>query len=93
MTDNLKKWKLSPVDIEGQKMWDIYTKYKEQMFNKTHTSFCPWTIIQTNDKKTARLESIRHVLSQFDYDDKIKTKRIATDPNIVIRYNRSILAD
>jgi hypothetical protein len=61
-------------------MWDIYTKYKEQMFNKTHTSFCTWTIIQTNDKKTARLESIRHVLSQFDYDDKTKTKRIATFP-------------
>jgi polyphosphate kinase 2 len=93
MTDDLKKWKLSPVDLEGQDMWDRYTHYKENMFSKTHTTFSPWTIVKTNDKKTARLESIRHVLSQFDYDDKASNKFIAPDPNVILRYHRSVLVD
>ncbi|WOC39917.1 polyphosphate kinase 2 [Polaribacter sp. HL-MS24] len=86
----LKKWKFSPVDQKGQELWDIYTHYKEEMFSKTHTSYSPWVIIKTNDKKTARLETIRHVLSQFDYDDKGTVATTLTpDPNIVMRYFRS----
>lgn len=42
----LKRWKLSPVDKEGQKRWDRYTFYKEQMFSKTHTTFSPWIIVK-----------------------------------------------
>ncbi len=61
----LKQWKLSPVDLKGQELWDKYTHYKEQMFSKTHTNFCPWIIVKTNDKKQARLESMRYVLSKF----------------------------
>jgi len=69
--DNLlKRWKFSPVDKKGQEYWEDYTKYKEQMFSKTHTSFSPWIIVKTNDKKRARLECMRYVLSQFDYDTK-----------------------
>lgn len=86
----LKRWKFSPVDEKGQEMWDRYTHFKEEMFAKTHTTFCPWTIIKANDKKTARLESIRHVLSQFDYTGKGKTGvDLRPDPNIVMRYYRS----
>ncbi len=86
----LKRWKFSPVDMEGQKLWGKYTHYKEQMFTKTHTSFCPWTIIETNDKRTARLESMRHVLCRFDYAKKGRSKAIILpDPNIVIRYSRN----
>jgi polyphosphate kinase 2 len=51
LANPLKQWKFSPVDKEGQKRWDLYTSYKEQMFSKTHTSFSPWIIIKTNDKK------------------------------------------
>ena len=86
----LKRWKFSPVDQKGQQLWDSYTHYKEEMFSKTHTTYSPWMIVKTNNKKTARLECIRHVLSQFDYSDK---KSAATtllpDPNIVMRYFRS----
>lgn len=86
----LKRWKFSPVDEKGQEMWDRYTYFKEEMFSKTHTNFCPWTIIKANNKKTARLESIRHVLSQFDYEGKGKTGvDLHPDPNIVMRYYRS----
>jgi polyphosphate kinase 2 len=87
----LKVWKFSPVDQEGQKRWDDYTFYKEQMFSRTHTSFCPWTIIKTNNKKEARLESIRHVLSSFEYEGKGNSGTIIfPDPNVVQRYHRMV---
>lgn len=87
----LKNWKLSPVDEKGQEMWERYTYYKEQMFARTHTSFCPWTIIKTNTKKIARLESIRHVLSKFEYDGKENASTtVLPDPNVVMRFHRSI---
>ena len=86
----LKQWKFSPVDMKGQEMWDKYTYYKEQMFNKTHTNFSPWIIVKTNDKKEARLESMRYVLSQFDYEEKGKSNiTLLPDPNVIIRYHRS----
>ncbi|MGB0880039.1 MAG: polyphosphate kinase 2 [Polaribacter sp.] len=86
----LKRWKFSPVDQKSQELWDTYTFYKEKMFSKTHTTYSPWNIIKTNDKKTARLEAMRHVLSQFDYEDKKETNTVlAPDPNVVMRYFRS----
>jgi polyphosphate kinase 2 len=86
----LKQWKFSPVDKKGQELWDKYTHYKEEMFNKTHTPFSPWIVVKTNDKKTARLESIRYVLSKFDYQDKGKSKAsLLPDPNIIVRYYRN----
>jgi len=87
----LKQWKFSPVDKEGQIRWDKYTSYKEQMFTQTHTSFSPWIIIKTNSKKQARLESIRYVLSRFEYDRKGSSKTtVLPDPNVVQRYHRMI---
>lgn len=87
----LKRWKFSPVDQKGQEYWDVYTKYKELMFSKTHTSFSPWTIVKTNDKKTARLECMRHVLSQIDYEGKDDSKTsLQPDPNVISRYYRSL---
>ncbi|MFY0604657.1 MAG: polyphosphate kinase 2 [Flavobacteriaceae bacterium] len=86
----LKRWKFSPVDRKGQEMWDTYTHYKDEMFSKTHTSYSPWMIIKTNDKKVARLEAMRHVLSSFDYEGKEDAATILTpDPNVVMRYYRS----
>ena len=86
----LKRWKFSPVDKKGQQLWDTYTHYKDEMFSKTHTSYSPWMIIKTNNKKVARLEAMRHVLSSFDYDGKEDALTILTpDPNVVMRYYRS----
>ena len=86
----LKRWKFSPVDQKGQELWDSYSYYKEEMFSKTHTTYSPWIIVKTNNKKVARLECIRHVLSQFDYDGKKQaTTTLLPDPNVVMRYFRS----
>lgn len=86
----LKRWKFSPVDKKGQVLWDKYTHFKEEMFSKTHTTYSPWVIVKTNNKKIARLEAMRHVLSQFDYDGKSDAGTVLTpDPNVVMRYYRS----
>ncbi|MBT8285888.1 MAG: polyphosphate kinase 2 [Flavobacteriaceae bacterium] len=87
----LKKWKFSPVDQKGQELWDRYTYYKEHMFSKTHSTFSPWIIVKANSKKTARLESMRYVLSQFDYSSAQNSQTtILPDPNVVQRYFRQI---
>ena len=89
MNNPLKQWKLSPVDMQAQKMWDKITYYKEEMFSRTHTTFSPWIIVKSNDKKSARLESIRYVLSQIPYEGKEEAKTtLHPDPDIVQRYHR-----
>ncbi|TRX59633.1 polyphosphate kinase 2 [Fulvivirga sp. M361] len=90
----LKRWKLSPVDQKGQEFWDRYTYYKEQMFSRTHTSYSPWVIVKTNIKKEARLESIRHLLSSFEYEGKDEAvTRVLPDPNVIMRFHRSVYSD
>jgi polyphosphate kinase 2 len=89
MSNPLKHWKLSPVDQKAQEMWDTITYYKEEMFSRTHTSYAPWIIVDSNDKKSARLESIRYVLSQIPYEGKEQAKiNLHHDPDIVERYHR-----
>ena len=88
--DPLKQWKISPVDDRAQENWDLYTKYKEQMFSKTHTTYSPWVIVEANDKKQARLESMRHVLANLEYKGKENPiTPLTPDPDIVMRYHRS----
>ena len=87
----LKRWKFSPVDKKGQEYWDVYTKYKELMFSRTHTSFSPWIIVKTNDKQEARLNCMRHVLSLIEYEGKDEAKTsLLPDPNVIMRYYRSL---
>jgi polyphosphate kinase 2 len=92
LNNPLKQWKFSPVDLKGQELWDDYTQYKEQMFSKTHTNFSPWMMVKTNQKREARLESMRYVLSQFDYDGKGESGiPLFPDPNVIVRYHRSAI--
>ena len=89
LSNPLKKWKYSTVDEKGQELWDRYTYYKEQMLSRTHTSFCPWIIVESNIKMKARLESIRYLLSLFNYDEESQAGvSVLPDPNIVYRYFR-----
>ena len=86
----LKQWKLSPVDMQAQDKWDTYTKYKEVMFSKTHTSFSPWIVVKANNKQKARLESIRYVLSIIPYTGKDEaTISLHPNPNIITRFHRN----
>lgn len=91
-TNPLKHWKLSDLDDRAQELWDDYTKYKEIMFSRTHTSISPWIIVQANIKKIARLESIRYTLAITDYTDKENARvSLNPDPNIVNRYQRGAI--
>jgi polyphosphate kinase 2 len=68
--DPLRQWKLSPVDQESQDKWEDYTQAKEDMFFFTSTADSPWVIIKSDDKKRARINAIRFLLSKMDYPDK-----------------------
>lgn len=90
-TNPLKKWKISPVDLASHDKWEEYSFYARQMFVKTHTDYCPWIIVKTNDKMEARLESIRYVLSQFNYEGKDKKDTFFfPDLDIVHKYHREL---
>jgi polyphosphate kinase 2 len=68
--DPVRQWKLSPTDLASLDRWDDYTEAKEAMFFYTDTADAPWTVIKSNDKKRARIQAMRHVLSRFPYDGK-----------------------
>jgi polyphosphate kinase 2 len=88
--DPLKQWKISPVDEHAQDRWDLYTKYKREMFSRTHTTYSPWIIVGANSKKKARLESMRYVLNNLDYDRKGDAgTSLHADPAIVRRFHRA----
>jgi polyphosphate kinase 2 len=81
--DPVRRWKLSRMDLASRQKWDEYTDAKEDMFLHTDTDYAPWTVIKSNDKKRARIAAIRHVLSQFDYDDKDHDVVGVPDPLVV----------
>ena len=70
--DPLKQWKLSPIDEQAQKYWEEYSNARNDMFNKTSFVFAPWYVVHTDDKKTARINTIKHFLSQVEYKEKNK---------------------
>lgn len=85
--DPLRRWKLSPIDAKSLNLWDEYTEAFEKMFSRTHTPFCPWVIVDSNDKKRARLNLARDLLSKVDYEDKDQNSVcLLADPNIVHLY-------
>ncbi len=83
-SDPLKQYKLSPVDKESQKLWDEYTLAKFMMLSSTHTKEAPWTVVKSDNKKKARINTIKHILNYVDYPDKIDIKKIEVDRDIII---------
>lgn len=69
-SDPLKQWKLSWIDVEGLRRWDAYSKAIGETLGRTHTFHAPWTVVRSDDKRRARVNAIRAVLSQIDYDRK-----------------------
>lgn len=68
--DELKQWKLSWIDVEGLKRWDAYSQAISETLEKSDFDYAPWTIVRSDDKKRARLEVIRTILSAVDYAGK-----------------------
>ena len=64
-----KRWKLSPMDLESRDRWQAYSKAKDAMFAYTDTKQCPWYVVNADIKKHARLNTMEHLLSMFDYED------------------------
>jgi polyphosphate kinase 2 len=81
--DPIRQWKLSETDIALLDKWDDYTAAKVTMFRRTHTTTAPWTVVRSNDKKRARLESMRSLLCRFDYSGKDHGAVGDPDPLIV----------
>src|SRR5271155_3052086 len=69
INDPLKQWKLSPMDLESRRRWELYTKAKETMLDRTHIPEAPWWVVEAVDKKRARLNCIAHLLTRIPYEE------------------------
>lgn len=69
-TNELKKWKLSEIDVQMQEKWDEFTQMKYQMLKQTHTHTSPWAVIRSNDKHLARLNAIKSILNKVNYENR-----------------------
>jgi polyphosphate kinase 2 len=81
--DPLKQFKLSPVDKESQKLWDNYTTAKFSMLMASNTDIAPWTVIRSDNKKLARLNCIKYILSNVNYPEKVESNIFEVDKNFV----------
>lgn len=82
----LKQWKISPIDKVAVKHWDDYSAARDEMFARTHNAITPWHVVRADDKKQARLNVIRHLMSLVDCPDKDK-HAANPDPEIVFTYD------
>ncbi len=82
--DLLKQYKLSPVDKLAQELWDKYSVKKFQMLNESNRTLTPWTIIRSDNKKKARINCMKHILSNIEYENKIESEKLTSDTEIVI---------
>ena len=91
--DPMKQWKLSPMDLQSRVRWELYTKVKEEMLERTNIPEAPWYIVEGNDKKRARLNCIQHLLDQVPYEE-VPSESI-TLPERVFNpdYERKVLPD
>lgn len=80
--DPLKQWKLSPIDDQAVALWNEYSQARDDMLGRTNTALAPWYVVDANDKHSARLNVIRHVLASCDYRDKDRALG-GPDPSIV----------
>jgi polyphosphate kinase 2 len=82
--DGRKIWKLSPMDLKSYSKWYDYSRARDDMFKYTHTAWAPWIVADSNDKKRARLNIIRDLLSRVPYKEapreKIKLPKRQKDP-------------
>jgi polyphosphate kinase 2 len=85
--DPLKQWKLSPIDLKSNDVYDLYVEARNDMFMATHTAYAPWIVVDANDKKRARINIIRDILSHISYEGKDEKKAsLVPDYDIVGLY-------
>jgi polyphosphate kinase 2 len=91
--DPLKQWKISPIDEAALKHWKDYSRARDNMLSRTSTPASPWLVVQANDKRVARLNLIRDLLSRVDYKNKGKPGLLAPDRKIVFPFETAALSD
>jgi len=79
LKDPLKRWKLSPIDVQARLRYDDYTRAREAMVRATHTAHAPWTMVDFNDQKLGRLTLMRNLLDRLP-DTRVPPARISLDP-------------
>ena len=99
--DPTKGWKLSPMDLESVKRWDDYSKAKDSMFEHTDTHFSPWYVVESDNKKKARVNCIDHFLSLVRYTeietpevvlpDRVQQKKYKRPPRDIYKYVPDII--
>jgi polyphosphate kinase 2 (PPK2 family) len=89
-SDPLKQYKISPIDEKAQEMWDAYTVAKYSMLMASNTSHAPWSIVKSDDKKRARINTIKHILSNVEYPDKIDDRHLREDSEIMLSAKEEI---
>ncbi|MBB5801207.1 polyphosphate kinase 2 [Saccharothrix ecbatanensis] len=67
LDDPMRRWKLSPVDVDSIARWEDYSRAKDEMFVHTDTAECPWYVVESDDKRRARVNMIAHLLSTLPY--------------------------
>ena len=77
--DPLRQWKLSDMDLPSRKRWYDYSRARDQMLKATDTRFAPWYIVRSDDKRTARLNTIAHLLSAIPHK-KINQPKVKLPP-------------
>ncbi|GKT32114.1 putative multi-domain containing protein, partial [Aduncisulcus paluster] len=88
--DPLRQWKLSEIDLQAQERWDDFTNTKYHMIKQTHTHNAPWTVIRSDIKQKARLESLKVILNSVDYENRESSLDFTLDSDIVISGAREI---
>ena len=84
--DPLKQWKISPIDRKAQKLWKEYSKARDEMFARTSFVFAPWYVVHCDDKKTARINVMKHFLSRVNYPKKRK-ELLIYDNDVVCEFD------
>jgi polyphosphate kinase 2 len=87
LEDPMKRWKLSPTDLEARARWVDYAEAKDEMFSYTDLEDSPWHVVEADDKKTARLNLISHLLEQIPYE-RVDQEKIELPPRQDRKYER-----
>ena len=93
LLEPLKRWKLSPMDLESRTRWLEYSKAKDQMFAHTDIKQAPWYVVNADDKRHARLNCIRHFLSMIPYQDLTPESIVLPERKEGVGYVRPPMSD
>jgi polyphosphate kinase 2 (PPK2 family) len=95
--DPRKHWKISPMDLQAQELWDKYSEAKDNMFLATDSKHAPWFVVNSDNKKSARLNCISHLLSQIPYEEipykKPKIKKLKKNKYKPVSYKYNIVSE